>query len=103
MTVSKNEMERIADCDMCGIRPAIVCLLQSVEGRLFFYNTQEYVGHLCVTCIKRVYRNYTFNTFVLGWWSIYGFIRTPGVVFMNTIELVSCLTKLRRLSNIMRR
>ena len=102
MTIRKNETDRIVDCDLCGNRPAYVCLFQSVQGRIVYYNKREYVGHLCGVCIRKVYADYTFDTFIEGWWSIYGFIRTPYVIVINTVELVSCQIKLRHLSRTMR-
>ncbi len=102
MTTQEILAERIPDCDVCGRHPAIVCIFYDVEGRIFSYIMRKYLGHLCTDCIKRVYKDYTGDTLVWGFWSIYGFVRAPLVIIGNTYELMSCLIKLRRLSRRMR-
>ena len=103
MVITEKVADRILDCDLCGARPAQVCMLRSVQGRLVYYNRQEYVGHLCASCLKSVYVDYTLVTATEGWWSIWGFVRTPLAIVANTTELITCLRGLRRISRSMRR
>ena len=102
MSSQEKSDDTILDCEMCGTRPAHSCFLENVEGRILYYRTQEYVGHLCARCLTRVYIGSTLRNLLLGWWSIYGFARTPFVIGMNTFEIISCLFELRRRSNRMR-
>lgn len=102
MNAQDNAADQVGDCKLCGRHPALICIFQSVEGRIIYYNKREYVGRLCASCMKRAYAGYSLDTLLWGWWSIYGFLRTPCIVVLNTVEVLSCLVKIWRLAKPMR-
>ena len=92
------DIERILTCDICNGEPAHVCYFQSVQGRFFFSDRNEYAGHLCSSCLISTYGQHTRKTLLAGWWSLHGFVHAPAAIATNTCELLSCLRKLRRTS-----
>jgi hypothetical protein len=63
----------------------------SIISFLIFHSDEEYDLIICSSCAKKIRIRNLFLTILFGWWSIFGFIKTPFAIFNILLTIIKPL------------
>ena len=82
--ISVKVSEDIGQCALCHEKRAGLKLNQTaLTGFVFFANYRSFSDYVCPPHARMIHDKFQRHTLLKGWWSLYGFVRAPMVLFEN--------------------
>lgn len=76
--------EDIGQCALCQERRTGLKFNQAaLTGFVFFANYRSFSNYACPQHARTIHDQFQRHTLLKGWWSLYGFVRAPMVLFEN--------------------
>jgi hypothetical protein len=80
----------IRQCEQCGhIKTTSFVTFKANVSLLFRRKERELSGHLCFSCMTRVFMSFQLATLLGTWWGFIGFLLGPLFILQNFVEYIS--------------
>jgi len=70
-------------CVICRTPQSSKLRQTNLTGMLIAYKLNNFNDYLCPSDAEKLHHKYQSDTLAKGWWSIYGFVRTPFILAQN--------------------